>query len=140
MSNFSMAAAGALVAIALAAAPADAQTAARGGGNDDGARGAGQKAAVDAQGRLRAPTPEESRMLEALGRMLDRSAARVTPVRRADGTLSATLPESYMESLIVKREADGTVRHACIHDLESARRLLLFPVTAPGAPGTLEEK
>ena len=64
------------------------------------------------------------------------------PVRRANGALSAVLPESYMEAMLTTRGADGTLRHACVHDVQSARQLLLFPVpaTVNRAPGALEEK
>lgn len=138
---------GAAAALVLAVpGSALAQHAARAGHSDDenvAVVTAGQ-AAVDASGKLRAPTREEVRELtEQLRQRLDRSGQPASRVS-ASGMKSVTLDESY-HSVSVARVAGGKAETRCVDTADEARQFLEHgneAQPAPAAPATqaLEEK
>jgi hypothetical protein len=98
---------------------------------------------VDARtGALRAPTPEEVRLLtEKLARTLDRSGRQPASRVGADGAKSVTLDESY-HSVTLARIAGGRAETRCVESADEARRFLEQgnrPDPAPAAPA-LEER
>lgn len=99
------------------------------------------QAAVDAAGRLRAPTHEEARELaEQVRQRLDRSQQPATLVT-ADGVRSAALDESF-DSVSLARVSGGEVETRCVETADEARRFLESgnaPKAASSAPA-LEEK
>ncbi len=58
---------------------------------------------------------------------------KVSPqiVQRADGSQEIESDESMMHTLVLVRQADGTMKQICVHDREVARRLSAgLPVSA----------
>jgi hypothetical protein len=91
-----------------AAAPAKARTGSLGAGT------AGAQAAVDASGRLRAPTPDEARALSLkLSAELSASPGRpLQAVRLANGALALRLDESF-QSTMMATSSGGAAHAAC---------------------------
>jgi len=136
---------GAVAALVLAVpGSALAQHAARSGPSADDEEApvaTAAQAAVDASGKLRAPTREEVRELsEQLRRAPDRSGG-VSAVVRADGMKSAALDESY-DSVSLARVSGGKAETRCVESAEEASRFLEHgnaPRPAPAAQA-LEER
>ena len=114
-----LALAGLLVAFA---AGAFAQSAAKGSG-DTGVAVSGQRVAKDAQsGRLRAPTPAESRRLSAaMQRMVNRSTTGLTVVQHANGMKSVNLQDRFQSIAVGKKDADGSVAERCVTNKAEAQ-------------------
>ena len=114
-----LALAGLLLALA---AGAFAQSAAKGAG-DTGTAVAGQKVAKDAQtGRLRAPTPTESRRLSAaMQRMVNRSTTGLTVVQHPNGMKSVNLQDRFQSIAVAKKDADGSAAERCVTNQAEAR-------------------
>jgi hypothetical protein len=76
--------------------------------------GAGLQAAVDQSGRLRAPTPEEARVLQAAmaAEAADAQARPLQPTRLANGALKLTLDESF-HSTALATTSPGGAHAAC---------------------------
>lgn len=117
----------------LSPSTALAQQAAR-GTPSDAADGQASQAAVDAQGRLRQPTPEERRALAAERRAQAERAVDPVPVRRPDGSLLIGIPE-HLESVSVAKVEDGTVRTGCFDDAAAAEAFLRAPAAPAAASG-----
>lgn len=123
----------------MAATPAFAQQAAP--------QADGQKAAVDANGRLREVTPEEARQLVAgLTSSLSHSDAGLTQIRLANGARMVDLDGRFESAMLAKLGADGTADTECVTNVEEAEAFLLSPAPdathpahAPTAP-VLEER
>lgn len=97
-----------------------------------------QKVAVDpATGKLRQPTAQESKELEALGRMLSRPVESLPVQVHANGMLSVNLEDAFMDVAFVRLTPEGHLEHSCLHLLDEATRFLLEP---PAAKPVLEEK
>jgi len=78
-------------------------------------------------GKLRAPTAEEFKALEA--QRLKSSAGKAeaprpapVAVRRPDGSMSVTLDESHMSYAVVTRNADGTLTEQCVTGADAANK------------------
>jgi len=101
-------------------------------------------AAVDASGKLRAPTSEEVRQLtEQLRQRLDRGGQPASKVS-ASGMTSVTLDESY-HSVSIARVAGGKAETSCVETAEQAKQFFEHgngakPAPAAAAPQPLEEK
>ncbi len=133
------------LAVAVAAAiglalpgAARAQHAAKSHGNSDAAPG--QQAAVDAQGKLREPTPEEKKALaDEVARTTRFDDAGLTPVRRADGSVMVDL-EGRFETASVARVRGGKVETGCVTSRAEAEAFF-DGKAAPARPTPpLEEK
>lgn len=83
-------------------------------------------------GRLRAPTAEEFKAMQAQEAARQRAAgvqpaaarAPINVVRRADGSSSARLDESTMTYSVVTRAADGKFTEHCVTGAHAADRLV----------------
>jgi hypothetical protein len=97
-------------------AGAFAQNAAKGSGDTGVAVVAGQKVAIDPQtGRLRQPTPEESRRLAAAMKgMINRSTEGLAVKQHANGMQSVDLQGRFQSLAVAKKTADGTVTERCV--------------------------
>lgn len=111
----------AVIALGLAAAPAFAA------GRQAGTNGL--QVAIDANGKLRQPTPAESRALAAPFAVKAATSAELTTW--ADGTLSMVLPADYLNVWLVSLNADGSANQVCVDGYNAA--------TVQPAPA-LEEK
>lgn len=103
------AAAAALIGL-LSPLSAAAQAVAKGHSAEDG--GDAQQVATDADGKVRPLTADERRALSAERRQKQEAAVDPTPVRRADGTLHADVPE-HLESVSVAKVENGRVVTGC---------------------------
>jgi hypothetical protein len=136
--------AGLLAALALlaSAAPAEAQHAAKGKDRQEtDAPVAGQVAAVDAQGKLRAPTREEVKaLLDSVDRSLLQSADGLREVQLPNGAVVVDL-DGRFESVSVAKVEGGKVSTRCVETTDQARKFLEpgSPAPAPRAPAH-EEK
>ncbi len=76
---------------------------------------AGMKAYIDpATGKLREPTSEDAAAAaKAKGREALKAAPEPTVVQHANGMLSAQLGEEYMQDVVVRKGADGTLVFQC---------------------------
>jgi hypothetical protein len=82
---------------------------------DDTATQSGMRAFIDpATGQLREPTAEEAAELSRAGER--RALARVAPqvVQRPGGMISAQLGDEYMNDVVVRKNADGTLVFKCV--------------------------
>jgi hypothetical protein len=101
---------------------AEAQHAAKSHGNSDAAPG--QQAAVDAQGKLREPTPDERKALaDEVARSVRYDDAGLTPVHRADGSVLLDL-QGRFETASVARVHDGRVETRCVTSRAEAEAFL----------------
>ena len=82
----------------------------------------GQKVAIDPQTKkLRQLTPEESQALsEDLKNYFGKTPGELKIYQYPNGMLAAELPEEYMDSMVVKRNPDGTLTTECVRGVKSA--------------------
>jgi hypothetical protein len=95
---------------------------------------AGQTVSVDPKtGRLRQLTLEEARNLaEALRSQFGRDQSRPPAViTEANGTMTAEVPEDYMEVAVLKLNPDGTMSVDCVRGMSAATQAVenLAPAT-----------
>jgi hypothetical protein len=97
------------------------------------AAGNGMQVAIDpATGKIRQPTAEEMRSLAAaLG--TNKSLANLQMKEYADGTLSVTLDESFLNVWVARIGADGTLSQVCVPASEADAAM-------NGSTPALEEK
>lgn len=83
---------------------------------------AGQIVAIDRQtGQIRPLTPEESkRLAEGIKQLVNQSSEGLVEVRHANGGVSMDLQGRFQNVMLAKKDADGTVSHSCVNDLEAA--------------------
>lgn len=87
--------------------------------------GAGLLAAIDGHGKLRQPTPAESRFLASgVKSMSMTEASDVQVVTWADGTQSIDLTGTFMNVWVAQSGADGNLHSICINTPEDANALL----------------
>ena len=98
---------------------------------------AGMKAYIDpATGKLREPTAEDAAAAAAAAaKSRQAQAARPEPVvvQHASGMVSAELGEEYMEDVVVRKNADGTLAFQCVPRSRTEKVL-----TKPGSPAKPE--
>ena len=98
---------------------------------------AGMKAYIDpATGKLREPTAEDAAAAAAAAaKSRQAQAARPEPVviQHASGMVSAELGEEYMEDVVVRKNADGTLAFQCV-----PRSRIDKVLTKPGSPAKPE--
>jgi len=84
---------------------------------------AGRKVAIDRKtGKLRQPTPEESRALgAALKNLVNRSGEGLTVVERSNGTKSVDLKGRFQSATVVTRNADGSMSEKCVQNEAAAK-------------------
>lgn len=94
----------------------------QGGRNYVTSNAAGQTVVVDRQtGKTRPLTPEESqRLAEGIKQLVNQSTEGLVEVRHANGGVSMDLQGHFQNVMLAKKEADGTVSHSCVNDLEAA--------------------
>lgn len=117
---------GAVVALALlTAGTAYAGKAGKGHSHDDDHPGnGGAQIAIDAQGKLRAPTREESAaLLQQMARYLDQSTVGLTVRVAANGTRTVDLQDRFQE-LAIARIHDGSIDFACVGTVAEAKAFL----------------
>jgi hypothetical protein len=101
--------------------------------NDDRVYVAERNITVDAKtGKLRKPTPEETKGLVAsLKSLTNRSADGLTASTHADGTRQVNLRGRFGNVMIARPNADGTTETKCVTTFEDAAEFLgLRPETA----------
>ena len=121
-----------------------AQHAAKGNGNSDDAGTASQRAAVDPKtGKLRAPTPEELQVLTA-PLANNESTEGLVPTTLPNGAVAIDLQGRFETSMMVKKEADGSISRACVSNAKQAEAFLKSeqkqPATKKTSPQDLEVK
>ena len=101
-----------------------------------------QKVAIDpATGRLRGITAEEARALIAsVSRELSQSDEGLTIVYHPDGMVSIDLEDRFQSAVLVRVEADGTLRAQCVTTVEEAEQFLTGKLSTSPKPAALEEK
>ena len=84
---------------------------------------AGVQVAIDPKtGRLRPPTPEESRALaQALKQQFVTPSQPLQVIQAENGALALELPEDFMETAILRAHEDGTESIECMSPAEAAR-------------------
>src|SRR5215204_3501248 len=99
---------------------------------------AGQTVAIDRQtGQIRPLTPEEAqRLAEGIKQLVNQSSEGLVEVRHANGGVSMDLQGRFQNVMLARKEADGTVSHSCVNDLEAAADFFeidpaLLGLTAP---------
>ena len=102
---------------ATAAAPADAAKAPAATPAETVGQ-AGMKAYIDpATGKLREPNADDAAAVAAAGKVKGREALKAAPepvvIQHAGGMVSAQLGEEYMEDVVVRKNADGTLVFQC---------------------------
>lgn len=87
---------------------------------------AGWRVAIDPEtGELGMPGAEPAVALETdLASMLSRSDEGLEVVVHPDGRKSVDLQGRFMDMTVVHRDADGTLRATCTHDLTTAQKAL----------------
>jgi len=82
----------------------------------------GQKAAIDPQTKkLRQLTPEEAEALsEEIKNFIPATPGEPKIYQFRNGMLAVELPEEYMDSVVVKRNPDGTLSMECVKGLKAA--------------------
>jgi hypothetical protein len=101
----------ALGGLLLLTVPATAQKAGKGNGHGDG-----QKAAVDANGKLRDLTPAESKELsESMDKTLktDVESLKATPTK--SGAMAIDLNDGFQSAVLAKVDANGAVETKCVN-------------------------
>jgi hypothetical protein len=103
--------------------------------DDDNPGGGGAQAAVDAQGKLRAPTAEESAaLLQQMARYVDQSSVGLTVKTLPNGTRVVDLQDRFQD-VALARVVDGKVEFACVDSLKEAKAFLEGKAAAhPSAP------
>jgi hypothetical protein len=81
----------------------------------------GQKVAIDPQTKkLRQLTPEEAQALsEDLKNYTTKAPGELPVYQFQNGMLAVELPEEYMDSMVAKRNPDGTLSMECVKGLKS---------------------
>jgi hypothetical protein len=101
----------------------DAESAAKEADEAPGA--AGQKAAIDGEGKLRPVTAEEARTLtEGVARHVDQSGDGLTEQVHASGAVSMDLDDRFQSVSLARVADDGTVATRCVTSLPEAQRFL----------------
>ena len=78
-----------------------------------------------ATGRLVPPTPEEAaKLTAALYGMVRRDADAVTVIQREDGSLMASLEDSFQEVAMATRDKKGNLRLHCVNTAADVERVL----------------
>jgi hypothetical protein len=86
---------------------------------------AGQKAAVDGEGKLRPVTAEEARTLtEGVARHVDQSSDGLVEQQHASGAVSMDLDDRFQSVSLARLAGDGSVSTRCVTSLPEARRFL----------------
>jgi hypothetical protein len=91
---------------------------------------------IDAKtGRLRKPTPEETKeLVDSLRSLTNRSSKGLTAVTRPDGTRQVNLQGRFGNAVIARPNPDGTMETRCVTTFEEAAEFLgLRPETASEA-------
>ncbi len=113
---------------------------------------AGQKAAVDGEGRLRPVTEEEARALTAgVARSVDQSGEGLTERQLPSGAVSIDLEDRFQSVSMARVAVDGSVATRCVTTVPEAERFLgaaarpaaataSTPSKATTTPAPLEEK
>jgi len=120
------------------------------GKDDDQPGGGGAQAAVDAQGKLRAPTAEESAaLLQQMARYTDQSSVGLTVKVMPGGVLMVDLQDRFQD-VAIARLVDGKAEFACVDTVQEAKAFLeskasvrpATPVSRAAQPSNvgLEEK
>ncbi len=99
---------------------------------------AGQTVVLDIPtGQTRPLSSEESRRLaEGIRQLVSQSSEGLVEVRHANGGVSMDLQGRFQNVMLAKKEADGSVSHSCVNDLEAAADFFeidpaLLGITAP---------
>ncbi len=95
----------------------------------------GQKTAIDPETKkLRQLTPEEAQALsEDLKNYLIPGEVKI--YQYPNGMLAAELPEEYMDAVVVKRNADGTLSTECVRGMKAAAAHVQSAPAAPAGSG-----
>jgi len=103
--------------------------------DDDQPGGGGAQAAVDAQGKLRAPTAEENAaLLQQMARYTDQSAVGLTIKVMPGGMLMIDLQDRFQD-VAIARLVDGKVDFACVDNAKDAKAFLESKASVrPAAP------
>lgn len=110
----------ALGGLLLLALPATAQKAGKGNGHGDG-----QKAAVDANGKLRDLTTEESQQLSAAdAKALSSDAGSLKASQTKAGSYAVDLQGSFESAAVARVNADGKVETKCVSSAQEANAFL----------------
>lgn len=103
---------------------------------------AGQQVAIDRQtGKLRQPSPEESRALaEALKESFSRSVAGLDVFHYPDGSVSILVDGRFESASLAKVNSDGSVSTACVDNVTAAETFLESDDSKAGSSEKKTEK
>lgn len=95
-------------------------------GKGNGVMGNGAMAAIDpATGKLRQPTPAESKALAAgVESLLKSSASTLRAKQTADGTMSVDLGTSFLNISIAQVGPNGALQQICVDNAAAANSLV----------------
>src|SRR3954469_10029859 len=84
-----------------------------------------QIASVDANGKVRKPTPEElQKITEDTNKNLSHSTQGLVVVKRVDGSRFVDLQDRFQSVSLAKVGADGKVQTECVNSKEEAKKFL----------------
>jgi hypothetical protein len=93
---------------------------------------AGQKAAIDGDGKLRPVTAEEARTLtEGMARHVDQSTEGLVERVHASGAVSVDLDDRFQSVSLARVATDGSVATRCVTSVPEAQRFLGQEVKTP---------
>ena len=97
----------------------------------------GQKVAIDPETKkIRELTPEEAKALsEDLKNFVAKQPGELKVYQYPNGMLAVELPEEYMDSMVVKRNPDGTLSTECVGGLKSSVDRIQSQIKDPAKSG-----
>lgn len=83
-------------------------------------------------------SPQDAqKMAEGIKQLVNQSTEGLVPVRHSNGMTSIDLQGRFQNVVMAKREADGSVTHACVDNVDSAAAFLeIDPELVGGQPRT----
>jgi hypothetical protein len=98
-----------------------------------------QIASVDANGKVRTPTPEEvKKITDDTNKNLSHSTQGLVVVKRVDGSRFVDLQDRFQSVSLAKVGADGKVQTECVNSKEEAKKFLETDTRPAAKPATVE--
>ena len=98
-----------------------------------------QLASVDANGKVKTPTPEEIQQItQDTDKNLSHSTKGLVVVRREDGSKHVDLQDRFQAVSLAKVGADGKITTECVTSKEEAKKFLEGEAKPASKPATVE--
>lgn len=123
----------AMFILAFGVGTASAQHASKGHSDND------QIVSVDANGKVKAPTPEEiQKIAKDTDNNLSHSTKGLVVVKREDGSRFVDLQDRFQSVSLAKVGADGKVQTECVNSKDEAKKFLESDTKPATKPATVE--